>query len=367
MTHLPITTFKEHDPMTLTHAYAARSATTPLAPFTFERRTPEQRDVAIDILHCGVCHSDLHTARSEWGPATYPCVPGHEIVGRVRAIGKAVSKFQVGDIVGVGCMVDSCQHCASCAEGLEQYCENGFTGTYDSPEQKSRANTLGGYSDHIVVHEKFVLRVSHAQADLAAVAPLLCAGITTYSPLRQWQVGPGQKVGIVGLGGLGHMGVKIAAAMGAHVVLFTTSPGKAEDALRLGASEVVVSRDPAQMAAHSNSFDFILNTVAVSHNLDPFLALLKRDGTMTLVGAPATAHPSPTVFSLIMKRRRLAGSLIGGIAETQEMLDFCAAHGIVSDIEAIPMAQINTAYERMLKSDVKYRFVVDMSTLNAAG
>lgn len=349
--------------MTITHAYAARSATTPLAPFTFERRAPEQRDVAIDILHCGVCHSDLHTARSEWGPATYPCVPGHEIVGRVRAIGEAVSKFQVGDIVGVGCMVDSCQHCASCAEGLEQYCENGFTGTYDSPEQKSHANTLGGYSDHIVVHEKFVLRVSHAEADLAAVAPLLCAGITTYSPLRQWQVGPGQKVGIVGLGGLGHMGVKIAAAMGAHVVLFTTSPGKTEDALRLGASEVVVSRDPAQMAAHSNSFDFILNTVAVSHNLDPFLALLKRDGTMTLVGAPATAHPSPTVFSLIMKRRRLAGSLIGGIAETQEMLDFCAAHGIVSDIEAIPMAQINAAYERMLKSDVKYRFVVDMSTL----
>jgi uncharacterized zinc-type alcohol dehydrogenase-like protein len=352
--------------MTLAHAYAAQSATTPLAPFTFERRAPTARDVAIDILHCGVCHSDLHTAKSEWGQANYPCVPGHEIVGRVKAVGDGVSKFKVGDVVGVGCMVDSCQHCQPCADGLEQYCENGMTATYDSPEQVSRANTLGGYSDHIVVHEKFVLRVSHPEADLAAVAPLLCAGITTYSPLRQWKVGPGQKVGIVGLGGLGHMGVKIAAAMGAHVVLFTTSPGKTEDALRLGAKEVVVSKDPAQMAAHANSFDFILNTVAVSHNLDPFLALLKLDGTMTLVGAPATAHPSPTVFGLIMKRRRLAGSLIGGIPETQEMLDFCAQHGIVSDIEAIRMPQINEAYERMLKSDVKYRFVVDMATVREA-
>ena len=349
--------------MSLAHAYAAQSATTPLAPFSFERREPTARDVAIDILHCGVCHSDLHTVRSEWGQATYPCVPGHEIVGRVKSVGDGVSKFKVGDIVGVGCMVDSCQHCKPCADGLEQYCENGFTGTYDGPEQESRANTLGGYSDFIVVHEKFVLKVSHAEKDLAAVAPLLCAGITTYSPLRQWKVGPGQKVGIVGLGGLGHMGVKIAAAMGAHVVLFTTSPGKTEGALRLGAKEVVVSKDKAQMDAHLNSFDFILNTVAVSHNLDPFLALLKLDGTMTLVGAPATAHPSPGVFGLIMKRRRLAGSLIGGIAETQEMLDFCAEHGIVSDIEPIRMSQINEAYERMLKSDVKYRFVVDMATL----
>ena len=349
--------------MSLAHAYAALSATTPLAPFTFERREPTARDVAIDILHCGVCHSDLHTARSEWGNATYPCVPGHEIVGRVTAIGDGVSKFKVGDIVGVGCMVDSCQHCQPCADGLEQYCENGMTATYDSKEQGSRVNTLGGYSDHIVVYEKFVLKVTHAEKDLAAVAPLLCAGITTYSPLRQWKVGPGQKVGIVGLGGLGHMGVKIAAAMGAHVVLFTTSPGKAEDALRLGAKEVVVSKDKAQMKAHLNSFDFILNTVAASHDLDPFLALLKLDGTMTLVGAPATPHPSPGVFGLIMKRRRLAGSLIGGIPETQEMLDFCAEHGIVSDIETIPMSQINEAYERMLKGDVKYRFVVDMATL----
>ena len=349
--------------MSLTHAYAALSATTPLAPFTFERREPTARDVAIDILHCGVCHSDLHTARSEWGNATYPCVPGHEIVGRVTAVGDGVSKFKVGDIVGVGCMVDSCQHCQPCADGLEQYCENGMTATYDSNEQGSRVNTLGGYSDHIVVYEKFVLKVTHAEKDLAAVAPLLCAGITTYSPLRPWKVGPGQKVGIVGLGGLGHMGVKIAAAMGAHVVLFTTSPGKAEDALRLGAKEVVVSKDKAQMEAHLNSFDFILNTVAASHDLDPFLALLKLDGTMTLVGAPATPHPSPGVFGLIMKRRRLAGSLIGGIPETQEMLDFCAEHGIVSDIETIPMSHINEAYERMLKGDVKYRFVVDMATL----
>ena len=352
--------------MTLTHAYAATSATTPLAPFSFERRTPTARDVAINILHCGVCHSDLHTARSEWGPANYPCVPGHEIVGRVSAVGDGVSKFKVGDLVGVGCMVDSCQHCQPCNDGLEQYCENGFTGTYDSPEQISRANTLGGYSDHIVVHEKFVLRVSHDEKDLAAVAPLLCAGITTYSPLRQWQVGPGMKVGIVGLGGLGHMGVKIAAAMGAHVVLFTTSAGKKADALRLGAKEVVVSKNEDEMAAHANSFDFILNTVAAPHNLDAFLALLKLDGTMTLVGAPGTPHPSPNVFGLIMKRRRLAGSLIGGIAETQEMLDFCAEHGIVSDIEVIPMAGINDAYERMLKSDVKYRFVVDMATVQDA-
>ncbi|CAN5446548.1 NAD(P)-dependent alcohol dehydrogenase [soil metagenome] len=349
--------------MTLAKAYAATSATTPLAPFSFERRTPTARDVAIDTLHCGVCHSDLHTARSEWGAANYPVVPGHEIVGRVTAVGDGVSKFKVGDVVGVGCMVDSCQHCQPCADGLEQYCDNGFTGTYDSPEQVSRANTMGGYSDHIVVHEKFVLKVTHAESDLAAVAPLLCAGITTYSPLRQWKVGPGMKVGIVGLGGLGHMGVKIAAAMGAHVVLFTTSPGKTADALRLGAKEVVVSKNADEMAAHANSFDFILNTVAVAHPLDPFLGLLKLDGTMTLVGAPATPHPSPAVFGLIFKRRRLAGSLIGGIAETQEMLDFCAEHGIVSDIEPIAMAGINDAYERMLKSDVKYRFVVDMATL----
>ncbi|MCB9629003.1 MAG: NAD(P)-dependent alcohol dehydrogenase [Sandaracinaceae bacterium] len=349
--------------MTHAHGYAAHSATTPLVPFSFERREPGEHDVAIDILHCGVCHSDLHTARNEWGGAVYPCVPGHEIVGTVTRVGAAVTAFAVGDTVGVGCMVDSCQRCDSCAEGLEQYCENGFTGTYDSKEQVSRANTLGGYSDHIVVNDKFVLRITHPPEQLAAVAPLLCAGITSYSPLREWKVGPGMKVGIVGLGGLGHMGVKLAAAMGAHVVLFTTSPNKVEDAKRLGATEVVVSTNPAEMKPHRNSFDFILNTVAAPHNLDAFLSLLKRDGTMTLVGAPATPHPSPGAFNLIFKRRRLAGSLIGGIAETQEMLDFCAQRGIVSDVEPIPMSGINDAYERMLRSDVKYRFVVDMSTL----
>jgi uncharacterized zinc-type alcohol dehydrogenase-like protein len=317
----------------------------------------------MDILYCGVCHSDLHTARDEWGNTLYPSVPGHEIVGRVTAVGDLVTGFKVGDLAGVGCMVDSCQHCKPCADGLEQYCENGFTGTYNGPEQGTGANTYGGYSSHLVVRESFVLRVSHAEGDLPAVAPLLCAGITTYSPLRQWKVGPGHKVGIVGLGGLGHMGVKIAAAMGAHVVLFTTSASKREDALRLGAKEVVVSKNPAEMAAHTASFDFILNTVAAPHNLDEFLVLLKLDGTMTLVGAPASPHPSPGVFNLIMKRRRLAGSLIGGIRETQEMLDFCARHGIVSDIESIRMDEINTAYERMLRSDVKYRFVVDMKTL----
>ena len=349
--------------MTQASGYAAASPTTPLGPFSFERRTPGPQDVALDILFCGVCHSDLHTARNEWGGTVYPSVPGHEIVGRVTAVGDLVSKFKVGDIVGVGCMVDSCQHCAPCAEGLEQYCENGFTGTYNGPEQGTGANTYGGYSSNMVVRESFVLRISHNQDALPAVAPLLCAGITTYSPLRQWQVGPGHKVGIVGLGGLGHMGVKIAAAMGAHVVLFTTSANKRADALRLGAREVVVSKNPGEMAKHTGTFDFILNTVAAPHDLDPFLVLLKLDGTMTLVGAPATPHPSPGVFNLIMKRRRLAGSLIGGIRETQEMLDFCATHGLVSDVEMIRMDQIETAYERMLKSDVKYRFVVDMATL----
>ncbi len=349
--------------MTPTHGYAAQSATTPLAPFRFERREPGPLDVAFDVLHCGVCHSDLHTVRGEWGATTFPSVPGHEIVGRVTAVGDLVSKFKVGDLVGVGCMVDSCQHCRPCADGLEQYCDNGFTGTYGGPEQGTGANTYGGYSNKMVVRESFVLRISHPEAQLAAVAPLLCAGITTYSPLHQWAVGPGHKVGIVGLGGLGHMGVKIAAAMGAHVVLFTTSAGKQEDALRLGANEVVVSKSADEMAAHLGTFDFILNTVAAPHDLDGFLVLLKLDGTMTLVGAPASPHPSPTVFNLIMKRRRLAGSLIGGIKETQDMLDFCAAKGITSDIEVIRMDEIETAYERMLKSDVKYRFVIDMATL----
>jgi uncharacterized zinc-type alcohol dehydrogenase-like protein len=347
--------------MTTTPAYAAQAADKPLAPHAIERRTPGPHDVAIDILYCGVCHSDLHTARNEWGNTIYPSVPGHEIVGTVTAVGNDVKGFKVGDTVGVGCLVDSCGHCDSCKAGEENYCENGFTGTYNGPVFGGE-NTYGGYSTNIVVDEKFVLRVGHKDR-LEAVAPLLCAGITTYSPLRHWGAGPGKKVGIVGLGGLGHMGVKLAHAMGAHVVLFTTSPGKTEDAKRLGADEVVISKDPDQMAKHANSFDFILNTVAASHNLDAYLNLLKRDGTMCLVGAPASPHPSPGVFNLIFKRRALAGSLIGGIRETQEMLDFCAEHGIVSDIEMIPMRDINKAYERMLKSDVKYRFVIDMATL----
>jgi len=343
--------------------YAAQSATSALAPFAFERRDPGPADVQIDIVYCGVCHSDLHTARSEWPGTRYPCVPGHEIVGRVARVGGQVSKFRLGDLVGVGCLVDSCRKCASCAEGLEQYCENGFTGTYNGPEQGTGNNTYGGYSNRIVVDEKFVLKIRHPEEQLAAVAPLLCAGITTWSPLRKWEVGPGQTVGVVGLGGLGHMGVKLARALGANVVLFTTSPGKAADAIRLGANEVVISTDRKAMAEQRNRFDFILNTVAAPHDLDPFLGMLKRDGSLVLVGAPSSPHPSPGVFNLIFKRRSLAGSLIGGIAETQEMLDFCAEHGIVSDIEMIPIASINDAYERMLKSDVKYRFVIDMATL----
>jgi len=347
--------------MTRTPAYAAQSADRPLRPHVIERRSPGPRDVQIEILYCGVCHSDLHTARNEWHNTIYPSVPGHEIVGRVTAVGSEAKGFKVGDMVGVGCMVDSCGHCASCKEGEENYCENGFTGTYNGPVFGGE-NTYGGYSTQIVVDEKFVLRISH-KSDLAAVAPLLCAGITTYSPLRHWNVGPGKKVGIVGLGGLGHMGVKLAHAMGAHVVLFTTSPNKIADGKRLGADEVLISKDPEQMAKHAATFDFILNTVAAPHDLDAFLGLLKRDGTMCLVGAPEHPHPSPNVFNLIFKRRNLAGSLIGGIRETQEMLDFCAERGIVCDIEMIAMRDINDAYERMLKSDVKYRFVIDMQTL----
>jgi uncharacterized zinc-type alcohol dehydrogenase-like protein len=346
--------------MTKTKSYAALDSASPLVPFEIQRRDPGPEDVQIEILYCGVCHSDLHTARNEWKNTLYPSVPGHEIVGRVTAVGNKVKGFKPGDLAGVGCMVDSCGHCHSCNEGVEQYCENGFTGTYNGP-MFGGENTHGGYSQGIVVKESFVLRIRHDKKDLASVAPLLCAGITTYSPLRHWGAGPGKKVGIVGLGGLGHMGVKIAHAMGAHVVLFTTSPGKIADGKRLGADEVCISTDPKQMATYANQLDFILNTVAAPHNLDPFLQLLKLDGTMTLVGAPAEPHPSPGVFNLILKRRQLAGSLIGGIRETQEMLDFCAQHNIVSDIEVIPMDYINTAYERMLKSDVKYRFVIDMA------
>ncbi|BEV17844.1 NAD(P)-dependent alcohol dehydrogenase [Herbaspirillum sp. DW155] len=346
------------------HAYGAHAADKPIEHLEITRRATGPHDVQIDIAYCGICHSDLHQVRSEWAGTQYPCVPGHEIVGRVAAVGKHVSKFKVGDLVGVGCIVDSCQSCPDCEEGLENYCDN-MVGTYNGKTDDAPGWTLGGYSQQIVVHERYVLNVRHPEADLAAVAPLLCAGITTYSPLRHWGAGPGKKVGVVGIGGLGHMGIKIAHAMGAHVVAFTTSESKRADAKALGADEVVVSRNAEEMAAHAKSFDFILNTVAAPHDLDAFLSLLKREGTMTLVGAPATPHPSPNVFNLIMKRRSLAGSLIGGIPETQEMLDFCAEHGIVADIELIRAEEINTAYERMLKGDIKYRFVIDNASMAA--
>ncbi|HJT43344.1 MAG TPA: NAD(P)-dependent alcohol dehydrogenase [Rhizomicrobium sp.] len=347
-----------------TKAYAARSPTAPFGPHSIERREPGPRDVAIEILFCGVCHSDLHTARGEWPGTQYPCVPGHEIIGKVTAVGKEAGRFRKGQIVGVGCMVDSCRSCAACHDGLEQYCDGpvGFTGTYNGPVGGG-PNTHGGYSAAITVDEHFVLAINHAEKDLAAVAPLLCAGITTWSPLKHWGAGPGKKVGIVGIGGLGHMGIKLSHALGAQTVAFTTSAGKVADAKALGADAVVVSKDDAQMKKHLGSFDMILNTVAAPHNLDAFTALLKRDGTMALVGAPSTPHPSPAVFNLVFKRRAIAGSLIGGIPETQEMLDFCAKHGITADIEMIKMLDIEAAYARMLKSDVKYRFVIDMASL----
>lgn len=345
-------------------AFGAYAGDKPLEPMNINRRSVGPHDVGIKIAFCGVCHSDIHQVRSEWAGTLYPCVPGHEIVGRVSAVGAHVSRHKVGDLVGVGCVVDSCKRCDDCSVGLENYCDH-MVGTYNGPTPDAPGHTLGGYSQQIVVHERYVLRVSHPEEQLAAVAPLLCAGITTYSPLRHWNVGPGHKVGVVGVGGLGHMGIKLANAMGAHVVAFTTSESKREAAMALGAHEVVVSRNADEMAAHTKSLDFILNTVAAPHDLDAFFALLKRDGTMTLVGAPATPHPSPEVFSLIMKRRSLAGSMIGGIPETQEMLDFCAEHGIVADIELIRADGINEAYERMLKGDVKYRFVIDTASLAA--
>lgn len=344
-----------------TVGYAASSAKSPLAPFSFQRREPGPRDIQIEILYCGVCHSDLHAVRNEWQNTIYPCVPGHEIVGRVTNVGEQVKSFKPGDLAAVGCMVDSCRTCQSCRDGLEQYCEVGFVGTYNGEDKHLGGVTYGGYSEKILVDQDFVLRVP-TNLNLPAVAPLLCAGITTFSPLRHWKVGKGQKVGVVGLGGLGHMAIKLAHAMGAHVTLFTTSANKKEDARRLGASEVVVSKNQAEMDRQLNSFDFILDTVSAHHNVDAYLQLLKRDGTLCMVGA--SPEPLPVqVFSLIMKRREFAGSLIGGIAETQEMLDFCAKHGITSDIEIIPIQQINQAYERMLKSDVKYRFVIDIASL----
>ncbi|GEM52253.1 NAD(P)-dependent alcohol dehydrogenase [Empedobacter brevis] len=344
-----------------TKVYAAFNETDALGPHTIERRQLSPKDIFIDIEYCGVCHSDIHTAKGDWGKPNYPVVPGHEIIGRVKEIGSEVTKFKVGDLVGVGCMVESCQHCHSCDEGLEQYCENGFTGTYNSKNSKYGGVTYGGYSENVVVEEDFVLHVPE-NIDVKAAAPLLCAGITTWSPLRHWKVKAGDKVGVIGLGGLGHMGVKFAKAMGAHVVMITTSESKGEDAKKLGADEVLISKDADQMKAHQNTFDFLLNTIPVKHDVNPYLALLKLDKTMCMVGA---IEPLDAVHGglLIMKRRNLAGSLIGGIKETQEMLDFCGEHNIVSDIEMIDIQNINTAYERMMKSDVKYRFVIDIKSL----
>jgi len=342
-------------------SYAAQTAASALAPFAIARREPGPTDVAMEILFCGVCHSDLHQARNEWHNTTYPCVPGHEIIGRVTRVGDRVTKFKKGDLTGVGCMVDSCRTCANCRAGNEQFCLTGTIWTYNGEDKVLGGQTFGGYSTSIVVDESFVLRVP-AGLDPAATAPLLCAGITTYSPLRHWKVGPGQKIGIVGLGGLGHMGVKLARALGAHVVLFTTSPGKVADGLRLGAHEVVISKNADEMKKHLASFNFILDAVSAQHDIDAYLTLLKLDGTLVLVGAPE--HPLPvSAFNLILPRRNFAGSAIGGIPETQEMLNFCAEHGITSDIEMIPIQKINEAYERLLKQDVKYRFVIDMASL----
>ena len=344
-------------------SYAVQTATSPLAPFGIKRREPGSKDVEIDILFCGVCHSDLHTGRNEWHNTIYPFVPGHEIVGRVTRVGGSVTKFKSGDHVAVGVMVDTCRTCPNCQAGQEQYCLSIPVSTYNSEDKILGGTTFGGYSTSIVVDEDFVFRVP-AGLDLAATAPLLCAGITTYSPLRHWKVGPNHKVGVVGLGGLGHMGVKFAHALGAHVVLFTTSPGKAADGLRLGAHEIVISKNQDEMNKHLGSFDFILDCVSADHDINAYLQLLKLDGTLTLVGAPERPLPV-AAFSVIPLRRSLAGSSIGGLAETQEMLDFCAKHGFAADIEITPIQKINEAWERMLKQDVKYRFVIDMATLQS--
>ncbi|UYZ57632.1 NAD(P)-dependent alcohol dehydrogenase [Hymenobacter latericus] len=344
-----------------TKAYAAPAANIPLAPFDFERREVGPHDVQIEILYCGVCHSDLHQVRDEWGGSIFPMVPGHEIVGRVTKVGEHVRQFKPGDLAGVGCMVDSCRTCPSCKEGLEQYCEVGFVGTYNGRELSNGAPTYGGYSKLIVVDEAFTLRVPDS-LPLEGVAPLLCAGITTYSPLRQWKVGQGHRVAVMGLGGLGHMAVKLAVAMGAEVTVLSTSPGKQADAEALGAHKFVVTKDQAALKSVSNYFDFIINTVSAPLDMGMYVNLLRRDGTMILLGVPPEA-PQLHAFNLIAKRRRIAGSLIGGIEETQEMLDFCARHNITSDVEVIPIDYINEAYERMLKGDVKYRFVIDLATL----
>jgi uncharacterized zinc-type alcohol dehydrogenase-like protein len=345
------------------HSYAAFDPKSPLKSWDFQRRDVGDDDVQIDILFCGVCHSDLHYARSEWMPVTYPQVVGHEIIGKVVKVGKNVTKHKAGDLVGVGCIVDSCRHCDNCNADLENYCV-GMQGTYMGVEKQTGRPTQGGYSTVIVVDEHYVLRVPTGM-DPAKAAPLLCAGITLYSPLRHWQAGPGKTVGVVGLGGLGHMGVKLAHAMGAKVVLFTTSPGKIADGKKLGADDVIISKNEQEMARYNGKLDLIVNTVAAAHDLDPFINLLKRDGTMVLLGAPATPHPSPQVFNLLMQRRSIAGSGIGGIKETQEMLDFCAEHDVMPEIEMTSMQEINEAWERVVSGDVKYRFVIDMATLKA--
>lgn len=345
--------------------YAARDAHSPLTPFSFERRDPGPHDVQVDILYCGICHSDLHQARNDWSNSLYPMVPGHEIVGRVVRVGAAVKKLAAGDFAGVGCMVDSCRKCSACKEDLEQYCEQGPTLTYNGKERDSEQLTFGGYAEQIVVEERFVVKIP-AHMDLKAVGPLLCAGITTYSPLRHWKVGPGSKVGVIGLGGLGHMGIKFAKAFGARVVMITTSPQKAHDARRLGADAVLLSGDAAAMAQSAASFDFLLNTIPVGHDVNPYLALLKRDRSMVLVGALTALEPALQGFSLIVARRSLTGSAIGGMAETQQMIDFCAQHDIVSDVEVVPIQAVNEAYARLLKNDVKYRFVIDMGSLKSA-
>ncbi|HYQ40165.1 MAG TPA: NAD(P)-dependent alcohol dehydrogenase [Pseudomonas sp.] len=344
--------------------YAAQSATDALAPFRFERRDPRASDVVIEVLYCGVCHSDLHQARNDWNNSLYPMVPGHEVIGRVVSVGSAVTRFQPGDHVGVGCMVDSCQHCAACAQGLEQYCAEFPTLTYNGVDRHDGLPTFGGYSEQIVVSDQFVLKIP-AGLDLAGAAPLLCAGITTWSPLRHWKVGPGSKVAVIGLGGLGHMGLKLAKGLGADVTLFTRSPGKEDDARRLGADRIVLSTDAAQMAAVAGQFDLIIDTVPYVHDLNPYLPTLALDGTLVLVGYLGDLQPMVNSIPLLLGRRSVAGSAIGGIAETQEMLDFCAEHGITADIETIRIQEINAAYERMLKSDVKYRFVIDMASLKA--
>lgn len=348
-----------------TRGYAAQSATSPLGLFHFVRRAPRDNDVVIDILYSGVCHSDLHTARNDWGGTVYPTVPGHEIVGRVVAVGPAVRKFKVGDAVGVGCLVDSCQDCGACAKGWEQYCEGGMTGTYNSTDRIDGSATQGGYAERIVVRQEFVLKMPEG-LDLKSAAPLLCAGITTWSPLRHWKVGPGSKVAVVGLGGLGHMALKLAKALGADVTLFSRSAGKEDDARRLGAQRVVISTDKAQMKAVRGQFDLIIDTVPYAHDLNPYTATLATNGTLVLVGFLGMQEPAVNTTTLILGRKSVAGSVIGGIAETQEMLDFCGQHGISSDVEMIAMQDINTAYERMHQSDVKYRFVIDMQSLKNA-